>query len=564
MKGKKKLIIVMSLIFILALVFAACDNKASEPDTTTADKTSESSEATEEVTQAPTEEPSNFNMEGYPIVNEKITLKAFQYELENQDIDFPNLWFYQELEEKTNVHVEFEEVKAPDFETKLNLMFASGEYADLIIRGMGGAQIEEYGVTQGLLLPLDDLISEYMPIYAERLPMNNAQAAIPSSDGKMYYIGALIAQDVNHQGTTYINKTWLDDLGLEMPTTVEELTDVLRAFKTGDGNGNGKADEWALNGTFEHPGKDTTQNLLNMFASFGVPENYYWMYIDEGDVVKFTGYEDGYRACLEWLAMTYDEGLLDPEALTQDSNLWGTKCNDGQVGFTWYLRRLNTAWSEETQAMYEPIVPLPAEGYEVKVSALLELPEFGAALTSTNENVEATLRWLDAQMETETMMVAANGPINEGGPIDPTMEIQDDGKYNILYVPENNGLYSIVPVICGQFFAPGEYYSEIYQMPPHRLDRWYDSKMYAEAGVMEYKSFHFLTKLSKLSSEQSTEVIKIQTELDKYMKESIVGFIRNGVTDDSWNDFIETAQNIGADRYVEIYQEAYDKYLSMN
>jgi putative aldouronate transport system substrate-binding protein len=214
--------------------------------------------------------------------------------------------------------------------------------------------------------------------------------------------------------------------------------------------------------------------------------------------------------------------------------------------------------------MYEPIVPLPAEGYEVKVSAILELPEFGAAITSTNENVEATLRWLDAQMETETMMVAANGPINEGGPIEPTMEIQEDGKYNVLYVPENNGLYEIVPVVCGQFFAPGEYYSQIYQMPPHRLDRWYDSQMYAEAGVMEYKSFHFLTVLSKLTSEQATEITKIQTELDKYMKESIVAFIRNGVTDDSWNDFIETAQNIGADRYVEIYQEAYDNYLSMN
>ena len=559
MKGKRKLIIALALIFILALVFAACD-KTDEPETTTA----KPAEATKAPTEAPTEEPSNLNMEGFPIVNEMITLKAFQWELENQDIDFPNLWFFKELEAKTNVHVEFEEVKTPDFETKLNLMFTSGEYSDLIIGGMNGSQIEEYGVTQGLLLPLDDLLDTYMPIYAERLPMNNAKAAIPASDGKMYYIGFLIAQDVSHQGTTYINKTWLDNLGLAMPTTVAELTDVLKAFKTGDGNGNGKADEYAINGTFDNTNRDMTTNILNMFASYGVPENYYWMFIDEGDTVKFTGYEPGYRDALEWFNMAYTEGLMDPEALTQDSNLWGTKCNDGTVGFTWYLRRKNTAWSEETQALYEPMVPVAAEGYEVKVPALLELPSFAAALTVANENVEATLRWLDAQMETETMMVAANGPIQPGGPIDPTMEIQADGKYNILYVPENNGLYQIVPVICGQFFAPGEYYSKIYQMPPHRLDRWYDSQMYQEAGVMEYKSFHFLTILSKLTSEQATEASKIQIELDKYMKEAIVDFIRNGVTDASWQTFLDTAKNVGADRYVEIYQEAYDKYMSMN
>jgi len=560
MKGKRKLIIALSLIFVLALVFSACDNKTDEPD----EATKKPAEATEAPTEAPTEVPSNLNMEGFPIVNDTITLKAFQYELENQDIDFGELWFYQELEAKTNIHVEFEEVKGPDFETKMNLMFASGDYSDLIIRGMNGTHIEEYGVTQGLLLALDDYLDTYMPIYAERLPMNNANAAIPSSDGKMYYIGALIAQDVSHQGTTYMNTTWLDTLELEMPTTIDELTEVFRAFKTGDPNGNGKADEWAMSATFDNQNQDTTQNLLNMFASFGVPENYYWMFIDEDDSVKFTGYEAGYRACLEWLALTYEEGLLDPETLTQDSNIWGTKTNDNQVGFTWYLRRLATAWSEETAAMYEPIVPIAADGYEVKVSALLELPEFGAAVTTSNENIEATLRWLDAQMETETMMVAANGPINAGGPIDPTIELQADGKYNVLYVPENNGLYQVVPVIAGQFFAPGEYYSQIYQMPPHRLDRWYDSQMYQEAGVNEYKSFHYLTKLSKLTGEQATEITKIQAELMKYMKEAIVDFIRNGVTDDSWAKFEETTAGIGVDRYIEVYQEAYDKYLSMN
>ena len=56
-------------------------------------------------------------------------------------------------------------------------------------------------------------------------------------------------------------------------------------------------------------------------------------------------------------------------------------------------------------------------------------------------------------METETMMEAQNGPVGE------MLEINSAGKYEVQYVPPNNELYSIVPVICGQFFAPADYYS---------------------------------------------------------------------------------------------------------
>ena len=106
------------------------------------------------------------------------------------------------------------------------------------------------------------------------------------------------------------------------------------------------------------------------------------------------------------------------------------------------------------------MLPPVADGYKASVSSILEVPSPGAYLTVTNSNPEASLRWIDAQLETETMMVAANGKMGE------QMIINDEGKYEVIDVPEDNGLYDFVPVTMGQFFAPGDYYTEIYEMAP--------------------------------------------------------------------------------------------------
>jgi hypothetical protein len=54
----------------------------------------------------------------------------------------------------------------------------------------------------------------------------------------------------------------------------------------------------------------------------------------------------------------------------------------------------------------------------------------------------------------------------------------------------------------------------------------------------------------------------IYTELKKFMEESVTDFIKNGVTDESYNTFVETAKAIGVERYIELYQNAYDAYLA--
>ena len=485
-------------------------------------------------------------LSGAALAEEKVNLTAFQYSLDNQNVAFNELWFFEQLEEKTGVHVDFQIVKDADWSTQLNLMFASGEYTDMILRNP--VDIEEYGVTQGLLMPLDEyLTEEIMPNYMSRINLNNAGDSIPASDGKSYYVGYLIAQNVNHNSTWYINKTLLAELGLEVPTTIEEYTEVLRAFKA-------HGIKYPYSASISDHAAD---HMWAQFSSFGVPlQMYLFAYIGEGDKVGFVGDLPGFRSCVEWLHMLYEEGLMDPESLTQDSNTWAPKVNNGEVGSFNYLRLINTALQPEAYANFEMMLPPAAEGYKVTVPQILELPTAGAYLTCTNKDPVSSLKWIDAQLETETMMTAANGKMGE------QMIINDEGKYEIINVPENDGLYDFVPVVMGQFFAPGEYYSAIYQMAPHRVERYEDSQAYAAAGVLEEKSYQYLYDLSKMSNEDAIEAANIFTELKKFIQESVIDFIKNGVTDESYAEFQEIAKAIGSERYVELYQNAYDAYLA--
>ncbi len=135
-----------------------------------------------------------------------------------------------------------------------------------------------------------------------------------------------------------------------MPTTIDEYTNVLRKFKEA-------GIKYPLSTSTFSYGPET---IWNEFASFGVPENYAFYHITDDDKVEFTGTMPGWRACVEWLHMLYEEGLIDPECLTQDSNLWANKVNAGEVASFPYLRLINTALSTDVDKDFKSILP-PAD-----------------------------------------------------------------------------------------------------------------------------------------------------------------------------------------------------------
>lgn len=493
----------------------------------------------------------NFNETGYPIVKEPITLKVM---LGIRDIDsfidINDMPGVKTLEEKTGIHVEWEVIKGADWETKLNLAFASGDYPDVIMYTSGTVDKEEFGVTQKLLIPLDELTEKYMPTYTERTNAedNDPTMGLVASDGQRYSVGFLMAQNINTEQHFFINQTWLNNLGLETPTTLDALTEVLRAFKTGDPNGNGEQDEVPL-----EMGLDTGfYGIRFMLPMFGVPceTGKKWIYIDDNKKVQMAATQEGFRQCMEWLHELYSEGLVDAEMISQDINTIETKLKEGNAGFFTAWRLSAMGWDDGVEKDCVLYIPTAPEGKKASLNRTLELAKNGAYVTIKNQYVPETMRWLDAMLETEIMSTMYYGKEGEG------WKHADNGKLDTI-PRDTTGVLDYLGTST-MFYAPAKYISETYNMASNRVEKTEYCREYEKAGVIQKYSNNYL-KMAPLTSEQLQNSSLVETDINNAVVENVAGFIANGVTDDNWNAFVKLFDDMGIADYIKMYQDAIDQ-----
>ena len=153
--------------------------------------------------------------------------------------DFSKKALVQRMEAATNVQVDYQTIPADQFDEKSKLALSKKGMPDVITK----MYIKPYDIlsyaSKGVFIPIEDYIEEDMPnlkAVLEKRP--EVKAAITSADGHIYTLPFINEwstnpkENINVVGAIpYINKSWLDELGLEMPTTTDELKTVLEAFK---------------------------------------------------------------------------------------------------------------------------------------------------------------------------------------------------------------------------------------------------------------------------------------------------------------------------------------------
>ena len=178
-----------------------------------------------------------------PIVNEATTLSIFAPS--NGEYSWQDNTQTKELEEKTGIHLDWSIAAAADnVNDKISTMFASNTMTDIILVGVGSrydkASEARFGA-QGLIDPLEEYIDTVSVGYKAVLDeLEGMREFITTPDGHIYSLpnvdGSLHMQ---YMMKLWINTTWLDHLGLELPTTTDEFYEVMKAFKEQDANGNG-------------------------------------------------------------------------------------------------------------------------------------------------------------------------------------------------------------------------------------------------------------------------------------------------------------------------------------
>ncbi|OJX96924.1 MAG: sugar ABC transporter substrate-binding protein [Micrococcales bacterium 73-15] len=491
-----------------------------------------------------------FKVEGLPIVEDSVTL-TFSGQKSTLAPDYSTMQLVQEWEADTNVTIEWENLPDSVYQEKKNLLLASGDLPDAFYNtGFSLADISTYG-SNGTLIPLEGLIEEYAPnlqaIFEKRPEI---KAAVTSSDGHIYTLPQ--AEELGIGAVPFflsINKTWLDQLGLEVPETIEEFRAALEAFRDNDMNGNGKDDEIPFSFISDWWCADVGDVMA---ALGGMPDNLDHRIVRDGKVV-YTAAQPEYREAVAQLADWYAEGLIDPEALTQDDKTYLAKGKTEEPTLGAYVW-----WETE-----EVVGPDRAADY-VLVPALdgVAGPLVGHAnggdyapgafaITRANEYPEVTMRWVDRLYEPVMSAQVSWGPIGV------TLEENADGVLEQMEMPEgvSAGEYRQKVAPGGPHVVLKEDFVTVVLPEPRASQRLADlEEYYLPAAEPEwYPNVSF-------SAEESSEIAQIETELKTFVNTQRAEWIAKGGVEEGWDAYESQLKAMGLDRLVELYQTALDRF----
>lgn len=565
-KRRKVLVTVLGMAMVLSLL-QGCGDTQTSPQKETGEQTSdpvqeESAAEPEESVETQEESAKEQDASAAPApalpLAEPVTIDVMALADASVSVDYGNMAFWKMVEEETGVKVNWTVAKGDEFTQKKNLMFASGEYPDVIFGGgISTKEEESYGVEQQILIPLDEYVNEaWMPNYYGLLESRpNFQKQMVATDGHIYSISRAWEIGYNSGGHFFINKQWLDNLGLEVPKTVEELMEVLRAFKENDPNGNGQADEIPLELVLKDDASCAVTNLFGLFGQLDVPGH---LVLDKDQVV-FSAAQDGYRTALEWIHEAYADGLIDAESFSQDMSTYYAKIKGGNVGcfIGWRLEAMAFSF-EGMEDQFVCMDPPRAEGadpvwYKTEAAAMIG----GAAITTANEHVEETIAWLDYLMNPDIAFQARQGILGV------YQEMSDDGKFVVKTSEDGSQFYTNEEINAdcpgpgGLFFLTSDVIKEKYTFSSFHLEKYPYCEQY-EPYLCEQSPD--LISRGRLSQEDRDTSSRLKTDIDKFVDENTIRFISEGVTDSTWDNYLETLQSIGLEEYVSLSQKSYDAF----
>lgn len=264
------------------------------------------------------------------------------------------------IEEATNTELEIIQVPTKDLDNKLNILLASGERPDII--QCETETMESQLLSSGILLPLNEYWDNYPNLKNAR--DEATWDVMRYSDGNIYSIGI---KNPNPLSIIAYRKDWLDKLGLEVPTTLDEYYEVASAVAKQDPDGNGAADTFAFGG---YQNVDTSW-FDHIFGAYGALPNY-WMEKD-GHIVNGS-IQPGMKDALIYFNRMYKDGLIDPEFVTDDPKRWQQKVKSGIFGAG--VTKIHIFDQNNWSNYYEPFIQAYPEGEHV----------YGPVLTGGSDN----------------------------------------------------------------------------------------------------------------------------------------------------------------------------------
>lgn len=461
--------------------------------------------------------------------------------------------FAKALMKQTGVNIQFQHPPANSGDDQFNLILADGDLPDVMeytwLTYPGGPQ---KAIQDGNIIALNDVFQKYCPNLTKYLKEHPDIDKMVKTDDGQYYCFPFIRGDPTLANTIgpMLRQDWLQDLNLQVPTTIDEWHNVLTQFKEKKGAAAPFTLQWTM----------APLNDANPFIyAYGVDKNFY---LGNDGKVHFGSVENGFKQFLQTFSQWYKEGLVDKDIATMGGDQVSAKMTNGASGASngWAGSSMG-AWITAA-TVSNPKYMLVAAPYPTVNKG--DKPEFGqieslysnqgsVAITTKCKNVEAAARLLDYAYSDEGHMLYNFGIEGEsytmvngsptytesvmknpkGWPVSQSLSAYIRGNYN------------------GPFVQDKHYLEQYYTIPTQKVA----NTLWGQTNAAKYK----LPPITP-SAEESKEFASIMNDINTYRDEMMLKFILGTESLDNFDKYAATINQMGLPRALEIENAALDRY----
>lgn len=568
-KSKRGFVTLVLAFMLMITSLTGCSKAGSESkgdNSATVGETTSTQESTGEKTEEPV----------------KLTIGLSQNSnVENYDTNY----LTQLLEKELNVSLEFVFLPsaADDAKSKFAIMTSSNAtLPDIVLNpGFSDLEIADYG-SKGVFIPLNSYIEDpEMTQWFNQVDQTDRETMIrmtTSPDGNIYALANFSPEDWNLTPFRYwINKVWLDKLGLETPKTTDDFYNVLKAFATEDPNGNGVADEIAITGCKNGWGCNPVYYLMNSFTFYNGNQSSGGLALaDDGKTVAAPFTTDGWKAGIEYMTKLCSEGLLSPAVFTQDQTQFqAVLSNEVQITGSCAAGGYGL-WpgAQESVNFQEMEMLPPVEGPEGVAYAVYAdyTPASAFLITKDCKNPEVAIKLGDLFYRQDVSYTVRYGEEDVDWTTDPEICKNFKGLFE-----ESEGIpcsFTQLNVIWStvqnkMWYGQGPRYTSLmqyrgidgqYPEDPNKINYMVLSR---QKSAEYYYNAHPETVLPTLlyQKEESEELAQIQESITTYVDQCLAEFITGNRPISDWDNYIKELDTMGLQTWLDTAQIAYDRMM---
>lgn len=508
----------------------------------------------------------------YPLNSDK-TITWYSQDSHNVHTDYAD-WhdspFHVNLSKQVGVNIEWVlPTTGADGAVFTNTLMADPATLPNIMEAYFMDNAQQY-LDDEVIWDLTPYIQEYAPAYYAWLQSNPAfDKAMKTDDGRYYAFG-FFREDGGWNDSylgPVVRKDWLDECGLEIPTTISEFENVIRVFN----------EKYGATFTAAFGNRFSYTGLSGAFGAYGNVNSGYMFYVDDGKV-GLAQTTDGYRAWLSWFSGLYKEGLIDTDLLTVDDTTIKTKVETGACGIAMTSMGQMNNWNKEMTANGDGApwigIPFPTsdDGEIYSIFGGSGIGSITGVITKTadEDTMKLCLQVLDYaytaegflywnygiegeswEMSAETGLPAWTALVAEDTSSDPMTKYNGTTwsgsciqATNLLYL--KNSQASIDANDAWFYLGKGRDTEDM-------------------ATVLEVTGGHKWPTGVTFTTEESDELDLYTANLGTYVVEQCTSFLvgNKDVNDDAlWQEYLDGLSQYHLDRVLELRQACYDRYLS--